>query len=260
MADSNQVALIIGATNAVGERIARELLLRDWVTVLQDQSARELETTADELGASAGRPEQIAAVPADLAVSEDRERLVETALEEFGRIDLLIHAESPPPAREDLLEMTETVYRQVTEASVTAPLFMAQRVANEMVRLTETGQIEAAKIIFINTIGAYTTSTDRAVHCLAGAARAMLVRMFADRLSEYGINVYEVRLGLVSTGGTGEIHERYDRLIHEGLTPLRRWGRPQDVAQAVLAIAEGMLPYSTGQVINVDGGFHLRRL
>ena len=260
MAASNQVALITGADNAVGERIARELLHRGWSTVIQAEDADALAAAADQLAGAADRSDQILALPANLLYGDERDRLAEAALDEFGRIDLLVAAQSGPGPSEDLLEMTEQAYREVTDACVTGPLFLAQLVANEMVRLTEAGDIEAPKIILINSIGAYTTSTDRTAHCMAGAATAMLTRLLADRLSEHGINVYEVRTGLISAGGDDEVHAHYNQLIHEGLTPIRRWGRPQDVAMAVLAIAEGLLPYSTGEVINVDGGFHLRRL
>lgn len=260
MAASQQVALITGVANVVGERIARELLHRGWSAVLQGPDEDELHAAADQLAAVPAEGERILAFHADLAVSEDRERLVEAALGEFGRIDLLVWAEAGPGVSEDLLEMSEQAYREVTDACVAAPVFLVQLVANEMVRLSESGPFEAAKIILVNTIGAYTTSTDRTAHCLAGAAMAMLTRLFADRLGEHGINVYEIRTGLISAGGTGEAHARYDRLIHEGLTPIRRWGRPQDVALAVVAIAEGLLPFSTGEVVNIDGGFHLRRL
>lgn len=260
MVTPSQVALITGAANVVGERIARELLGRDWVTIVQGADGEEVSAAAEALSAAAEAPGQVAAFRADLADADDRERLVEFVLDEFGRIDLLVCAESGPPASEDLLELTQQAYAQVMEACVTGPLFLVQHVANEMVRLTEAGQVEAGKIVLVNSIGAYTTSTDRTAHCLAAAAAAMLTRLLADRLSEHGINVYEVRAGLISTGGSDEVHARYDRLIHEGLTPIRRWGRPQDIALAVVAVAENMLPYSTGEVINVDGGFHLRRL
>ena len=117
------------------------------------------------------------------------------------------------------------------------------------------------RALILSTVGGIATSfTDRPAHCLASAATAMLTKLFADALGEYGVNVYEVCAGLISARGGDEVHARYGRLIEEGLTPIRRWGRPQDIALAVAAVAEGLLPYSTGEVINVDGGFHLRRL
>jgi len=260
MADSQQVALIAGADGAIGQRVAKELLERDWITILQGADPDRLHSAAEELAPAAARPGQSAACPADLRSADDRERLVEFVLDECGRIDLLVSAVAGPDQSEDLLELTEPACAAVTDACLIGPLFLTQQVAREMVRLTEAGLIEAPKMVLINSIGAYTSSPDRAAHCLAAAGVAMMTRLFADRLGECGIQVYEVRTGLISAGGRDEVHARYEQLIHDGLTPVRRWGRPQDVALAVVAIADDLLPYSTGEVINVDGGFHLRRL
>jgi NAD(P)-dependent dehydrogenase (short-subunit alcohol dehydrogenase family) len=115
-------------------------------------------------------------------------------------------------------------------------------------------------IINIGSISAYTSSVNRGEYCLSKAGMGMLTELFADRLAEEGILVYEVRPGIIATDMTSAVKAKYDRLIADGLLPIRRWGTPDDVARAVVALAEGMLPYSTGEVINVDGGFHLRRL
>ena len=116
------------------------------------------------------------------------------------------------------------------------------------------------KIIIISSISAYTVSTNRGDYCMAKAALSMLTPLYAARLAEHGINVYEIRPGIIATDMTASVREKYDRLIGEGLTPIQRWGTPEDIGKAVTAIAEGLLPFSTGEVINVDGGFHLRRL
>jgi len=263
MSAEEQVALVTGGGEPLAQGVARELLLRDWTVLLQANPPGASAEAADE--SPRGRAEtpgrgQPAICTADLTDPAGREQLVDFALDEFGRIDLLVVVPGGPSVSEDLLELSEPACRQVLEAYLTGPLFLTQLVANEMVRLGEAGTIEAAKIVLVNSIGAYTTSTDRAAYCLARAAGSMLTRLLADRLGEHGIRVYEIRAGLISTGGGDEVHARYDRLINEGLTPLRRWGRPQDVGLAVAAVAEDLLPYSTGEVINVDGGFHLRRL
>lgn len=260
MAGPEKVAPITGAVEPVGESIAKELIRRNWSVALQGPPGDALAAAADRLKALAQWTDQIVAFPAELTVGKDREQLIELVLDEFHRIDLLVTAPAGPSIRQDLLELIQDHYEHVQAAYVTAPLFLAQLVANEMVRLAETGTIEAAKIVFVNSLGAYTTFADRPAHCLASAATGMLTKLFADALSEHGINVYEIRAGLISARGEDEVHARYSRLIEAGLTPIRRWGRPQDVALAVAAIAEGLLPYSTGEVINVDGGFHLRRL
>ncbi len=108
--------------------------------------------------------------------------------------------------------------------------------------------------------GAYATSVDHSPQCISRAALAMMTKLFADRLGVHGINVYEIRAGLISTGVGDPAHQRYETSIREGLTPIRRWGRPGDIARAVAAVAEGLLDFSTGEVLNVDGGFHLQRL
>ncbi len=141
------------------------------------------------------------------------------------------------------------------------PFFLTQRVANEMIRQIEAEEIHDPKIINISSISAYTSSPPRAEYCISKAGMSMTTTLWADRLAEYGINVYEIRPGIVQTDLTAVVQDKYDRMIfEEGLTPIRRWGQPEDVGKAVAAIAQGALPYSTGEVINVDGGFHLRRL
>lgn len=262
-----RVALIVGGTSRMGKAIAVELARRGWSIFLQhagsssaDESVADVEAAADL--SEAGAQVEVLSAPADLASAQDRDQLIEQVLETFERIDMLVN--TPPAAAagptEDLLEITEDAYRRVMDAAVTSTLFLTQLAANEMVRLVESGLIENPKIVTINSIGAYTTSADHGTHCMSASALAMMTRLFADRLGEHGINVYEIRVGLISTGLSDAVHARYESLIAEGLTPIRRWGRTQDVARAVAAVAEDLLTFSTGQVIDVDGGFHLRRL
>jgi NAD(P)-dependent dehydrogenase (short-subunit alcohol dehydrogenase family) len=129
-----------------------------------------------------------------------------------------------------------------------------------MVAQVLAGRDPRPKIINIGSISAYTSSLMRGEYCIAKAGMGMMTALFADRLAEYGINVYEVRPGIIATDMTAAVQERYRKLIGEGLLPIRRMGEPEDVAKTVLALAEGALPYSTGEIINVDGGFHMRRL
>ena len=257
-----QVALVTGAAGGVGGAVAMELARRGW-SIFMHHSVSPEACDADavrDAAAQAGREVSVAQWRADLARSADREQLVEQVLEEFGRIDLLVNA-APPGAEtaEDLLEMTEDGFRDVMDAALTGTVFLTQRVASEMVRLVEAALVENPKIVTINSIGAYTTSMDHGPHCMAAAALTMMTHLFADRLGEQGINVYEVRVGILAAGADAA-HARYDHLIQQGLTPFRRWCRPGDVARAVAAVAENLLGFSTGEVINVDGGFHLRRL
>lgn len=260
----SRVALVTGGTTALGQASALELARRGWSVVLQHAEGEDAQAALGELKAAAGaegRQIEAAARQADLGNSAGREQLVEYVLETFERIDMLLNAATTPPTTgEDLLEMNEDSLRGAIDATLTGTFFLTQLVAREMVRLVEAGQIENPRIVTINSIGAYTTSADHGPQCLSRSALAMITRLFADRLGEHGINVYEIRAGIVKTSHSDSAYTQYDELIQQGLTPLRRWGRPRDVARAVAAIAEDLLDFSTGEVLNVDGGFHLRRL
>ncbi len=260
-----RVALVTNGSGGLGRPIAVELARRGWsIFIHHFGTAEQADEAADEMRSAAKQAKcdiQVATGRADLTASAAREQLIDEVMEEFGRIDMLVNAATARPAvAEDLLEITADAYQDVLNAGVTATLFLTQLVANEMVRLAEAGEIENPKIVTINSISAYTTSVDHAPHCISRAALSMMTQLFADRLGEHGINVYEVRVGLISTGPGDPAHGRYDELIDQGLTPVRRWGRASDVARAVAAIAEDLLSFSTGETINVDGGFHLRRL
>jgi NAD(P)-dependent dehydrogenase (short-subunit alcohol dehydrogenase family) len=148
---------------------------------------------------------------------------------------------------------------------VKGPYFLTQLAAKWMIEQVENTQRlglprQAPKIVTITSISAYTASTNRGDYCIAKAALSMLTPLYASRLAEFGINVYEIRPGVIATDMTGPVKDKYDKLIAEGLTPIQRWGAPEDVGKAVAAIAQDLFPFSTGEVLNVDGGFHLRRL
>ncbi len=156
-----------------------------------------------------------------------------------------------------MLQTTEASYDEVMAVNLKGPFFLTQLVARAMIEQPAT---PGRAIVNIGSMSAYTSSTNRAEYCLSKAGIGMMTRLYADRLAEYGISVFEIRPGIIATDMTSAAQEKYDRLIAAGLTPFRRWGRPEDVALAVEMIAGGRLPFSTGEVINVDGGFHLHRL
>lgn len=261
---SAQVALITGGTVGLGKSIAAALVRRGWSLFLQHTISESLGEVVDDLQALADELPaggDVAAGQADLTIAEDREQLVEQVLEVFARIDMLVNAApSGLSLGYDLLEMTEEGLRDAIEAGLIAPAMLTQRVASEMVRLAEGDLIERPRIVTINSIGAYVASVDHGPQCMTRAGLSMMTKLFADRLGSHGINVYEICVGLVSAGAGDSAHAKYEDLIEDGLTPIRRWGRPGDVARAVVAVADGLLDFSTGEVINVDGGFHLRRL
>jgi 3-oxoacyl-[acyl-carrier protein] reductase len=256
-----EVALVCGGLSGAGRAITAALLSKGWLVVAQDLAA-DATAAADTLTQETGAGDRLSVFAGEVATEDQREALVEFALEEFSRIDLLVcpALAGPAVAPGDLLELGPDAVGAALSAGAVTAMFLAQRVANEMIRLIESGVIDDGKIVFLGNLTAYTTGADQGLACLNAAAVAMLTRLFADRLGEYGINVYEVRTGLIATRRDEPGRARYDQLIRDGLTPIRRWGRPHDVALAVAAIADNAFIFSTGEVFNVDGGFHLRRL
>jgi 3-oxoacyl-[acyl-carrier protein] reductase len=187
--------------------------------------------------------------------------LVERVLEEFGGIDLLVNnAGMAPRQRNDLLEMSEASFDEVLGTNLKGPFFLTQQVARIMVEQQKGDPQDMPVIINIGSISSDTSSTNRGEYCISKAGMGMMTLLFADRLASSGIRVYEVRPGIIETDMTAGVKEKYDKRIGEGLLPINRWGRPEDVARAVVALSSGILPYSTGEIINVDGGFHIRRL
>jgi len=256
---NERVALVTGAGRGIGRGIALGLAERGWAVVVNYRSDAEAATETARLVAQAGG--RGAAVQADISDPADRARLVAGTLERFGRIDLLVNnAGIAPRRRVDILEVGETSYDEVMAVNLKGPFFLTQRVAKAMIGLIEAGTIEQPKIVNVGSLSAYASSPSRGEYCLSKAGVAMMTALYADRLAGYGIQVYEVRPGIIETDMTSVVRKKYDDLIAQGLTPIRRWGQPGDVARAVVAIAEEYLPFSTGEVINVDGGFHLRRL
>ena len=252
---NERVALITGAARGIGRAIAVALAKEKWRVVVNYRGNADAAKEALRLVESVGGSGIV--VQADIADAADRERLVAQTLEAFARIDLLVNnAGMAPRLRMDLLETTETSYDEVMATNLKGPFFLTQLVARRMIEL----KIEQARIINIGSLSAYTSSVNRGEYCLSKAGMGMMTALFAHRLAECGINVYEVRPGFIRTDLTSPVWEKYDRMIAEGLTPIARWGEPEDVARAVVAIAQDYFPLSTGEVINVDGGFHLRRL
>ena len=198
----------------------------------------------------------------DISLTQDRARLLQAVTERFGWIDLLVNnAGVPPTERKDLLEATEESFGRLIGINLRGPFFLTQAVAKYwLAKLAEHAGRPRPKIITISSISAYTASINRGDYCVSKAGLSMMTQLFAVRLAGEGIGVYEIRPGIVATDMTGPVKEKYDRMIAEGLTPIARWGTPEDVGRAVVAIALGQFPFSTGEVINVDGGFHIRRL
>ena len=262
----NPVALITGASRGIGRGIALELarIGHDLVINYAGNAAAAQQTAADVRAAAlaAGHGIRAEVCQADISLSADRQKLVEFARDQFGRLDLLVNnAGVAPNVRADLLDAGEESFDRLMAINVKGPYFLTQLAAKWMIeQVAASGLPARPKIVTISSISAYTASTNRGDYCMAKAALSMLTPLYAARLAEHGINVYEIRPGIIATDMTGPVKEKYDQLIAGGLTPMQRWGQPADIGKAVAAIALDLLPFSTGEVINVDGGFHLRRL
>jgi NAD(P)-dependent dehydrogenase (short-subunit alcohol dehydrogenase family) len=265
----NPAGLITGASRGIGRGIALELAAigHDLVVDYAGNEAAARRTAADCLAraAAAGRAIRAEICQADISVASDRTKLIEFTRERFGRLDLLVNnAGVAPNVRADLLDAGEESFDRLIRINVKGPYFLTQRAARWMIEQVQSQAAENTaakpKIVTISSISAYTASTNRGDYCVAKAALSMLTPLFAARLAEYGIRVYEIRPGIIATDMTGPVKEKYDTLIAGGLTPIKRWGQPEDIGKAVAAIAQGLFPFSTGEVINVDGGFHLRTL
>lgn len=266
----NPVALITGASRGIGRGIALALagVGRDLVINFagNETAARQTAEDCRARASAAGHSIRAEICQADIASAADRQRLIDFTRGAFGRLDLLVNnAGVAPSVRADLLEAGEESFDRLIAINVKGPYFLTQLAARWMIEQvgnsTEAeGRSIRPKIVTISSISAYTASTNRGDYCVAKAALSMVTPLFAARLAAHGINVYEIRPGVIATDMTGPVKEKYDRLIAGGLTPIARWGQPEDIGRAVVAIAEDLLPFSTGEVINVDGGFHLRTL
>ena len=193
--------------------------------------------------------------PCDLASADDRRALLDFAQERFGHIDLLVNnAGMAPRERRDLLDATEESFDELLNVNLKGPHFLTQRVARGMV---ERG---SGRIVFVTSISSYTASVNRGEYCISKAGLSMSVALWAARLAAHSIGVFEIRPGIIRTDMISAVEDVYEKRIAEGLLPQRRMGEGSDVARVVRAITEGSLDYSTGQIINVDGGFHLRTL
>lgn len=243
-----KVAVVTGARRGIGLGIAR-LLKENGYTVVCSASSPTME--GEELY-----------FPCDISKAGDREALAAFVLEKLGRIDLLVNnAGVACKERLDILETTEESVDRLLEINTKGTFFMCQTFAKAMIACLEKDLEDYhPRMVNISSISAYTSSVSRGEYCISKAGISMTTLLFADRLAEYGIPVFEVRPGIIKTDMTATVTEKYDKLIGEGVTPIRRWGTPEDVARCVLAAASGLLDFGTGTVLNADGGFHIRRL
>jgi 3-oxoacyl-[acyl-carrier protein] reductase len=260
------VAIVTGGSRGIGGAIALELAKLGYDLVIahfdfneqgQPDESKALETQKQAQALRA----KCEVLRADVSKAEDRKKLVELAKATFGRCHMLVNnAGVAPSKRLDLLEATEESFDRVMSINLKGPYFLTQMVANWMIEQKKADPKGGYRIVNTGSMSAYTSSQARGEYCVSKAGIGMMTMLYADRLAEFGIGVFEIRPGIIKTDMTKVVTAKYDKLIAEGVTPIKRWGMPKDIALAVGAIAEGRLDFSTGQVINVDGGFHFRRL
>jgi NAD(P)-dependent dehydrogenase (short-subunit alcohol dehydrogenase family) len=254
-----RAVLVTGGSRGIGRAICLELARQNCrvaVNYLQrEDAANEVVQTITREGGNA------IAVGGNVASPEDRCYLLEAAQQAFGRLDVLVNnAGITSLGRKDLLEATEESWDQVLATNLKGPFFLSQAAAHAMIGLIRRQTIPEGKIINISSVSAYAASVDRGDYCVAKAGVAMMTQLFALRLAAERIRVFEICPGVIQSDMTAPVKEKYDRLIAGGLWPIRRWGQPDDVARAVAAVVGDYFPFSTGERINVDGGFHLRQL
>jgi NAD(P)-dependent dehydrogenase (short-subunit alcohol dehydrogenase family) len=241
------VAIITGASRGIGRGIAIELSSSHQVIATYRGRRDAAETLRQQTGAEIFQ--------CDVSSSSDRKALIEFARQRFPRLDLLVNnAGMAPRERRDILEATEESFDELIATNLKGPYFLTQLAARWMIEQA------VGRIVFVTSLSAYAASINRGEYCMSKAGLSMAVALWAQRLAASGVKVFEIRPGIIRTDMIAAVEKLYEERIAAGLLPQKRMGEPRDVALAVRAIADGLLDYSTGQALNVDGGFHLRSL
>jgi 3-oxoacyl-[acyl-carrier protein] reductase len=256
--------LVTGSSRGLGRGVAKALA-RDGLSVAVHYASNR--AAAEETAAScrrlATRPEQqFVVVAGDVGRAEDRRRMLDHTLQAFGRLDALVNnAGMAPRVRADILEATEESFDELMAVNLKGPYFLSQAAARHWLQHRGESRLPGGyKLVFVSSISASMASVSRGEYCVSKAGLAMAAQLWAVRLAAEDAQVFEVRPGIMATDMTAGVKEIYDRRIGEGLVPQGRWGTAEDVGLAVSALLKGAFPFSTGDVINVDGGLHLRRL
>lgn len=253
------VALVTGGSRGIGRGICEKLCENGYHVAFNGVRGEEqVRETVKEL-ASAGT--EVIYCQGDISSAEDRASVIEKIRSRFGRLNVLVNnAGVAPKERKDPLKATEESFERVMRINLQGPYFLTQAVARWMVDQKSQKQSFSGTIVNVGSISATIVSPKRGEYCMSKAGLAMHNKIWAVRLAEYGIPVYEVRPGIIKTDMTSAVTDKYDKLIAEGLTVQPRWGYPEDVGKGVLSLVEGDFPYSTGEVIMIDGGLSVQRL
>ncbi|RMG35839.1 MAG: 3-ketoacyl-ACP reductase [Planctomycetota bacterium] len=258
--NDHPVALITGGTRGIGRGIADALAERGFDLVLTGQRPHgEVADIIRQISEVTGRRAEY--LSSDVASPADRSQLLTFTRQTFGRLDVLVNnAGITSVGRRDILDADEASFDRVMAVNAKGPFFLTQSVARWMIEQKRNASHFRGCIVNVTSISAEFVSTNRGDYCISKAALSMATRLWAARLGEFDIPVYEVRPGIIRSDMTAAAKDKYDRLLADGLAPQRRWGEPRDVGRAVAALACGLIPYATGQVLTVDGGMHIPRL
>jgi 3-oxoacyl-[acyl-carrier protein] reductase len=254
-----RIALVTGGTRGIGFGICQALAQADFDLVVGGQrpeaQAQEALDSLRALGA------KVAYAQGDVSLPASRAHLIQCAKESFGALHVLVNNAGVSPAvRGDLLEADEADAVRLLRTNMQGPFFLTRDVARWMVEQHKADSNWNGAILFISSVSASVVSTARGAYCMSKAGLAMAAQLFAARLGEFGIPVYDVRPGITATDMTAGVKEKYDNLIANGLLVTPRWGLPEDVGRIAAFLAAGSMPYSTGAVIPVDGGLTMPRL
>jgi NAD(P)-dependent dehydrogenase (short-subunit alcohol dehydrogenase family) len=258
------VVLVTGSSRGLGRGVAESLAAAGYsVAVHYASNLQAAEETAAACRQLAPSPDQkFAVVGGNVGLAADRQKMFDETLSAFGHLDALVNnAGIAPRVRADLTEATEEIFDEVIAVNLKGPYFLSQLAARYW--LANPGKSRLAtgyKLLFVSSLSANTASINRGEYCISKAGLAMASQLWAVRLAAEGVQVLELRPGIMATDMTSGVKEKYDKLLAEGIVPQKRWGAPSDVGRAVESILAGHFPFSQGDVINIDGGFHLRRL
>lgn len=254
------VAVITGASRGIGRSVAIALAGEgyDIAAIARSVDSEGMEIIGPEVERKGG---QFFPIGLDISCTGCHKEVVKNILERYGRIDVLVNnAGVAPLQRNDLLEMPEESYDRVMNINLKGPVFMAQKVAKEMIWLKQQIPDYNPVIIFVTSVSSTRSSTNRAEYCISKSGLSMASMVFADRLASEGIMVFEIRPGVISTDMTAKMKDKYDKLISEGFVPQKRWGLPEDIGKAVASISRGDWNFSTGMVFEISGGLNIHKL
>ncbi len=259
MSSDKPVALITGGARGIGLGIAKSLAADGYSLALN--GVRPEDRVADVLTAFRDAGTEVVYCQGDVGSAADRANIIQKVRDEFGRLDVLINnAGITSPGRKDLLEADEESFDRVVAVNLKGPYFLTQLAANFMIELQEANLEAEPCVVNVSSISAEFVSTNRGDYCLTKAATGMATKLWATRLAEFGIRVYEIQPGIIRSDMTSGVTEKYDRLFAEGLALEKRWGEPEDIGRAIAALVRGEIPYATGQVLYLDGGMRIPRL